>query len=76
VKTGETYTCIGDNQFQEETGLRHDQMIGVVTSFSRGERSVSVSNFAYRLYCRVWHYSRPVRHFLRRVKNRLRRMFK
>jgi hypothetical protein len=76
VKVGSTYTCIGDNQFQEETGLRHDQMIGVVTSFSRGERSVSVSNFAYRLYCRVWHYSRPVRHFLRRVKNRLRRMFK
>ena len=76
VKVGSTYTCIGDNQFQKETGLRHDQMIGVVTFFSRGERSVSVSNFAYRLYCRVWHYSRPVRHFLRRVKNRLRRMFK
>lgn len=76
VKVGPTYTCIGDNQFQKETGLRRDQMIAVVTSFSRGERSISVSNFMYRLYCRFWHYSRPVRHFLRRVNNKLRRMFK
>lgn len=74
VKTGETYTCIGDNQFQEETGLRREQMIAVVTSFHRGEREISVENPGYWLYCRFWHYSRPLRFFLRRVRSRLARM--
>ena len=35
VRVGETYTCVGDNQFELEHGLRHDQMIAVVTAFSR-----------------------------------------
>lgn len=76
VAVGETYTCIGDNQFQKESGLRDDQMIAVVTAFSRGDRSISVTAPGYRIYCRVWHYSRPLRHFLRRVKNGLRRLLK
>lgn len=66
VAVGETYTCIGDNQFEKEPGLRHDQMIAVVTSFSRGDREIPVTNPMYQLYCRFWHYSRPLRHFWRR----------
>ena len=66
VEAGQTYTCIGDNQFDYETGVRHDQMIPVVTSFTRGQRLHSVNELPYRLYCRFWHYSRPVRHFWRR----------
>ena len=66
VKVGQTYTCIGDNQFDYETGVRHDQVIAVVTSFTRGARLHSVNELPYRLYCRFWHYSRPVRHFWRR----------
>ena len=66
VKVGETYTCIGDNQFELETGLRDDQMIALVTGFYRGEKFHSVNELGYRLYCRFWHYSRPLRHFWRR----------
>ena len=66
VKVGETYTCIGDNQFDYETGVRHDQVIAVVTSFTRGQRLHSVNELPYRLYCRFWHYSRGLRHFWRR----------
>jgi hypothetical protein len=66
VKAGETYSCIGDNQFELEEGLRHDQMIAVVTGFTRGSREYSVDHRGYRLYCRIWHYSRPLRHFWRR----------
>lgn len=66
VKVGETYTCIGDNQFDYETGVRHDQVIAVVTSFTRGQRLHSVNELPYRLYCRFWHYSRGMRHFWRR----------
>lgn len=75
VEAGDTYTCIGDNQFVYERGLRHDQMIAVVTSFSRGDKEYSVLDWRYRLYCRVWHHSRKVRHFLRRAKGWLRRKF-
>lgn len=66
VKAGEDYTCVGDNQFVLEAGVRQDQMIGLVTSFFRDEREISVNAPSYRLYCRFWHYSRPLRHFWRR----------
>ena len=73
IAAGETYTCMGDNQFQPEAGLRQDQMIAVVTSFTRGDREISCRAWHYRLYCRFWHYSRPVRHFWRRGIGWLRR---
>ena len=73
VKVGETYTCIGDNQFELEHGLRHNQMIAVVTEFYRGEKKHSVAEFSYRLYCRFWHYSRGIRHIWRRGKGWLKR---
>lgn len=65
VEVGERYTCVGDNQFDLEKGLRHEQMIGVVTAFTRGARRISVTNPGYRLYCRFWHYSRPLRRLWR-----------
>lgn len=76
VKAGETYTCVGDNQFVLEPDLRHDQMIALVVAFTRGDREYSVSNLRYRLYCRLWHHSRPLRHFYRRAKGWLRRHLK
>ena len=73
VEVGDTYTCIGDNQFVLEPGLRHDQMIAVVTAFTRGQRLHQVTEPGYRLYCRFWHHTRSVRHFWRRGKSWLRR---
>ena len=69
----ERYTCMGDNQFRPEHGLRHEQMIAVVTAFARNGREHSTQEWAYRLYCRVWHFSRPLRHLWRRGVNKLRR---
>ena len=65
VKAGETYTCMGDNQFVPEYGLRHEQMIGLVTAFCRDKKEISVTTFTHRVYCRLWHYSRPVRQLWR-----------
>lgn len=76
VAVGETYTCIGDNQFELETGIREDQMIALVTAFTRDGRQISVTDPVYRLYCRFWHYSRGIRHFYRRAKGWLRRHLK
>lgn len=66
VKVDNCYTCIGDNQITLEHGVRHDQMIAVVSGFYRRDRYVDCSNIWYQLYCRVWHYSRGLRFFLRR----------
>ncbi|MBQ8610965.1 MAG: S24/S26 family peptidase [Oscillospiraceae bacterium] len=73
VEADSTYTCIGDNQFEMEHGLRYDQMIALVTVFYRGEKRISVTNPGYRMYCCLWHFSRPLRHFWRRGKGWLRR---
>lgn len=73
VKVGETITCVGDNQFALERGLRHEQMIGIVTVFYRGEKRHSVSEFGYGLYCRLWHYTRFPRHVWRWCMRQCRR---
>lgn len=74
VKTGKAYTCIGDNQFALEAGLRQDQMIAVVSAFYRGNRKIGVKAVHYQLYCRLWHYSRPLRGMLRHALSLLRRI--
>lgn len=76
VDAGDTYTCIGDNQFAEEHGLRREQMIALVVGFYRGDTYHSVNESGYWLYCRFWHYSRPIRHFWRRAIGWLRRKLK
>ena len=76
VEAGDTYVCMGDNQFEEEPGVCHDQMLALVTGFYRGEKYHSVTEPAYQLYCRFWHYSRPIRHFWRRGIAYLRRKLK
>ncbi len=76
VKAKKTYTCIGDNQFVFEQGLRQDQMIAVVTAFYRGSRHHSVKEPGYWLYCRFWHYGRGLRRLWIRGVDWLRRHLK
>lgn len=71
VKVGDTYTCMGDNQFHKEPNLRHDQMIGIVTAFIRDGKTVPVTALRYRLYCRLWHFGR----FPRRCWQKVMRTF-
>lgn len=72
---GGVYTCIGDNQFLYEKGVRKDQMIAYVTSFHRGDKEINVTSLSYRLYCRFWHYTRLLRRAYRGIKYRLTRLF-
>lgn len=67
IKVGQTYSCMGDNQFSLESGLKQEQMIAVVTAFYRGDRLYRTSHFGYWLYCRFWHDSRPLRRIWRRA---------
>lgn len=77
VQTGETYTCCGDNQWQMEKGLRKDQMLAVVTAFSRrGDGQwTSCGNHVYRLYWNIWLAILPLRSLAARAFRRLKRMF-
>ena len=76
IKAGETYTCMGDNQFQEEPGLTHEQMIAIVTGFTRDGKEHSVEESSHRVYCRFWHYSRPIRFVWRHFLWHARRIFR
>lgn len=69
VKAGDTYTCIGDNQFQKETGVAPEWMIAWVTAVYREGKRVSTDGFSHGLYCRLWHWSRPVRNLIVRGKH-------
>lgn len=71
---GCTYTMLGDNQFIKEHGIRRDQLIGVVTRFSRDGREHNIEELGYKLYCRVWYHSRRFRYFGLRVKRKIRRL--
>ena len=73
VSVGETYTCIGDNQFEFENGVSHEWILAVVTGFYREKQFWSVKDWRYQLYCRFWHYSRAVRHMWRRGKGWIKR---
>ncbi|MBQ4600757.1 MAG: S24/S26 family peptidase [Oscillospiraceae bacterium] len=75
VKVGQSYTCIGDNQFVYETGVRPEQILAVVSGFSHNGKHYAVTDLSYRIYCRFWHYSRPVRHLLLRGTRFLKRIF-
>lgn len=69
------YICLGDNTYAYET-VKPEYMIAVVTAFKRGDREISVANLWYRLYCRLWVGLYPLRRFVRRGINWLRRRLK
>ena len=73
VEVGETFTCLGDNQFVPEPGVTREQMIGIVAGFYRDDQFHDVREWEYRLYSRVWYHSRHLRRFWRRAKGWLRR---
>lgn len=66
IGAGDTYTCMGDNQFLPEAGVSQEQILAVVTAYYRGERKHSVTEPGYRLYCCLWFHSRHLRRLWRR----------
>ncbi len=74
VKAGESYTCMGDNQFEPEPGLCRSQMIALVTAFSHDGREHSVREPGYALYCRLWYHSRHLRRMLGCVKRTVKKI--
>ena len=71
VKVGDSYTCIGDNQYFTETGVTRDQILAVVTGFARKGKKWSTNAAGYRLYCRLWHWSRWPRRIWAGLRRRI-----
>lgn len=70
---GDTFTACGDNQWAVEEGVKQEQIIGVVCTINRKKKRVSVDSPAYKLYCRVWVFLRPVRGYIVKVKGKLKK---
>lgn len=48
------YVMRGDNQLINERGITDEQIIGLVTDFSRKGKQYSVKCFSYRIYSVLW----------------------
>ncbi len=62
------YVILGDNCLEKEYGIGDREILGVLTSFTRGEKTISVTDWRYRLYARVWYLLYPLRRW--RMKRR------
>jgi hypothetical protein len=54
------YLLCGDNQIVREA-VREEQIIGVLNAVRRGDRTIHVTDWNYRLYVRVWTLLFPLR---------------
>lgn len=59
-RTKDGYILCGDNQFFTER-VRQDQLLAVVTGFTRKGSTYSVTSPGYRRYARLWVFFHPVR---------------
>lgn len=71
VKKNGTYVMCGDNQYIREHNIKHNQIIGVVTSFVRKEKHISCKNPFYKIYCIVRVSSQYIRSLAKRLKRKL-----
>lgn len=66
-----SYDIIGDNQTEIETGVREDQIFGLVFAVVRKGKKTQPGDFWWWFFERVWLRIIPLRRFLRRVYGRL-----
>ncbi len=76
VNADGTYNMCGDNQWAVERGIRHDQLVGVVTEINRRGKVFSAENKLYRAYVVLWVWIMPLRHIFFGGINRIKRILK
>ncbi len=70
------YVILGDNCMAKETGIRDEDILGVMTEFVRGGKKHSVDEAGYRAYSAVFLHTIPLRVFLKKTGLRLRRLIR
>lgn len=61
------YVILGDNCISKEYGITDDDILAVMTSFTRKDREHSVQELPYRIYSRVWYGIYPLRNVYKRL---------
>lgn len=56
-----TYLIAGDNELKPEPPVRREQILGVVTQFTRWGKVCHPKGLRYWLYVRIWHLLMPYR---------------
>lgn len=75
VRDGDYVIC-GDNRYKKEYGITDRHIIGVLTGVVRDGKTVSVTDKKYRIYVHLWCGFFPVRAFVLRVRDFLKRRVK
>ena len=70
------YVIRGDNTYSDETGIRQDDILGVLTGFVRNGKRISAGNRLYRLYVRSWCAIYPLRRFFLRCRRKIGRLLR
>lgn len=71
----EGYIIRGDNCLKKED-VKEEQIVGVLTTFFRGDKEINMKGFPYRAYARCWCFLFPLRiglNLLRGLMKRIRR---
>ena len=68
------YVIAGDNNPFLEYGIKDEQILGVMTSIRRNGKDITMDNKLYRLYVHLWCDCYPVRMWLIRSKQKVRRI--
>ena len=76
VRSDGTYTMCGDHQYIREPGIRHDQIVGLVTTLNRKGKEIPVTALRYRLWVRFWIWMLPLRRHCLRLWSLLLRLFR
>lgn len=70
------YVICGDNRWNREYGITDRHIIGVLTGVIRDGKEIPVTDRKYRIYVHLWCDFFPVRAFIIRVRQFLKRRLK
>lgn len=70
------YVICGDNRCNREYGITDKHIIGVLTGIIRNGREISVTDRKYRIYVHLWCDFFPVRAFIIRLRQFMKRRLK
>lgn len=73
---GENYILCGDNEVYPEKNVEHNQVIGVVTRYTRKGKIIEADSKKFISDAKKRVNSRPLRQFIFRAKNKLKRIFR
>lgn len=70
------YVICGDNRWNKEYGITDRHIIGVLTGVIRNGKEIPVTDRKYRIYVHLWCDFFPVRAFIIRIRQFLKRRLK